>query len=180
MSTIVDPTEIQIAKYIAKGYKSSQIAQIFNLNPSHITYIQSKEGFKELVASESAGVEQRAGEIDDTYEAIEILATKAIKQKLEQGFYRPIDLLAVASVANKANRKRGNVHSDGSDGANGLFARITLPSGLVGIEIVKTSDNQVLRVGSTTLTPVSRVALEEMADISDAKILSQLPTPEDY
>ena len=181
MAEIVDPTEIQIAKYVAKGYKPSQIAKIFNLVPSHITHIQSKEGFKELVASHTSETERRAQEIDDTYESIEMAATKAIKQKMEQGFYRPMDLLSIASMANKATRKRGNVANDGSEGTAGLFAKITLPAGLLGIEIIKTPENQVVRVGNTSLVPVSRESLERFANEEIEEIEAiQIPNPDDY
>ena len=164
MNAVVDPTELQIAKYLAKGYRPTQIAQIFNMSPSHITYIQNKDGFKELVRSEAAAGEQLAQKTDDNYDSIEMLASQKIKEKIEQGFFKPTELIAVAAMANKAIRKRGAIMSDGQNGTQGISVRISLPSGLQGIEIVRTPDNQVMRVGNTSLTPVSRTALAEMAE----------------
>lgn len=187
MSEIVDPTEVQIAKYLALGYKPSQVAQIFALSPSHISYLQNKEGFKELVASQVADSEKRALEIDDRYEDIEALATTKIHEKLRQGFYKPSELLAIATMANKATKKRGNAHNDGSQGSEQIYAKITLPAGLVGIEIVRTPDNQVTRVGQTSLAPVSRQTLDKFAGIEDAEIVESktepdytLPSMDDY
>lgn len=187
MSEVLDPTEIHIAKYLAKGYRPSQVAQIFSMSPSHITYLQSKEGFKELVRSEAATVERNAQKTDDNYDSIELLASQKIKEKIEQGFFKPTELIAVATMANKAIRKRGAIMSDGHSGTQGISVRISLPSGLQGIEIVRTADNQVMRVGNTSLTPVSRTALAEMAEAiefrdkqPEEKALARLPNPNEF
>jgi ribosome-binding protein aMBF1 (putative translation factor) len=157
----------QIAKYLALGYKATEVAQIFNLSDGYISQLSQEEGFKELVNIERAKRNTRAIKIDETYELIEEYATDTILARAKQGFYKPTELLAVAAMANKASRK--SAPGPQAESGDGLYARITLPANLLGIEIIRTAQNQVLRVGETSLNPMSKSSLNNLAEDVEVK-----------
>jgi predicted transcriptional regulator len=157
-------------KYLGLGYKPGDVAKIFGVTPAVISQFLDEEGVIDEVRTERAKNNLKAAKIDDNYLLIEEHATSTILDRVKQGFYKPTELLAVATMANKATKKIGGV-SEAEGGGETVSVRISLPTNLVGIEIIKTAKNQVLRVGDVSLQPLSKDAIHEMASVR------QLPPP---
>lgn len=151
-------------KYLGLGYKPGDVAKIFGVSPGYISQFLQEDGVIEQIKTVRAKNNQTASDIDDNYLGIEKEATTKILERLRQGFYKPTELIAVATMANKATKKVGP-QLENQDGSNGVTSiRITLPMGMVGIEILRTSDNQVLKVGDVSLQPLEKRVVHEMAE----------------
>ena len=155
-------TREHLVKYFGLGYKPGDVAKIFGVSPAYISQFLQEEGVLDDIRTERAKNSQSAVKIDDNYLKIEELATSRILERVNQGFYKPTELLAVATMANKATKKMGGM-SEQDQNRESVTVRITLPTNLAGIEIVKTDKNQVLRVGDVSLQPLSREAIEELS-----------------
>ena len=166
-------TRENLIKYLGLGYKPGDVAKIFGVTPAVISQFISDQENIDAVRAARAKNQLQAAKIDDSYTAIEEKATATILERLNQGFYKPTELLAVATMANKATRKLGNMEDANQNGET-VTVRITLPVGLAGIEIVKTAKNQVLRVGDVSLQPLPKAEIHEMAHGKQA----QLPAPD--
>lgn len=157
-------TRDNFVKYLGLGYKPGDVAKIFGVSPGYVSQFLAEDGVVEAVQAARAKNNQAASEIDDNYLGIEKEATGKILERLKQGFYKPTELLAVATMANKATRKVGP-QLENADGTNGAISvRITLPAGMIGIEILRTPDNQVLKVGDVSLQPLDKRVVHEMAE----------------
>lgn len=151
-------------KYLGLGYKPGDVAKIFGVSPGYISQFLAEDGVIEQIQTARAKNNQAASEIDDNYLGIEKEATGKILERLKQGFYKPTELIAVATMANKATRKVGPQQQEAGEGNGVTSIRITLPAGMVGIEILRTSDNQVLKVGDVSLQPLEKRVVHEMAE----------------
>ena len=157
-------TRENLVKYLGLGYKPGDVANIFGVSPAYISQFLHEEGVVEEIAAAKAKNQQAAVKIDDNYTNIEVAATSKILERVNQGFYKPTELLAVATMANKATRKLGIGPNSSDNGRENITIRVVLPAGLPGIEIVKTEKNQVLRVGDVSLQPLSKDAIHELAN----------------
>mgnify|MGYP001177764685 CR=1 FL=1 len=151
-----------LVKYFGLGYKPGEVAKVFGVSPAYISQFLQEEGVVDAIKTAIAKNQQSAATIDDNYTQIEEQATGKILERVRQGFYKPTELLAVATMANKATRKLGP-NSGGEENRETLTIRVVLPKNLPGIEIIKTEKNQVLRVGNVSLQPISKEAIVEMA-----------------
>lgn len=151
-----------LVKYLGLGYKPGDVAKIFGVSPSYISQFLAEDGVIEEVRAARAKNQQSAVRIDDNYLKIEEEATGKILERVKQGFYKPTELLAVATMANKATKKVGGLSTE-DDGRDTLTIRVSLPKNLPGIEIIRTEKNQVLRVGDVSLQPISKDAIQELA-----------------
>lgn len=156
-------TKEQVIKYLAKGFRPKDIERTLGVSPGLISQIQSSEGFKEKYLEQRENDIQEAEEQDSIYDAIEKLATTSIQQKLKLGLYKPTELIQVAMMANRANRKSvGMREGDGGTGPT-PFVQIVLPTALPGMSVVTNEQNQVLQAGATKLIPPPKQLIEEMA-----------------
>ena len=155
-------TRENLVKYFGLGYKPGDVAKIFGVTPGYISQFLQEEGVVDDIRTARAKNTQSAVTIDDNYLKIEEAATGKILERLNQGFYKPTELLAVATMANKATKKIGGL-GEQEQGKEAITVRVVLPANLVGIEIVKTDKNQVLKVGNVSLQPLSRDAIEVLA-----------------
>ena len=167
-------TRSNFVKYLGLGYNPGDVAKIFGVTPAVISQFLAEEGAIDEVRAERAKNNLKSAKIDDTYLQIEESATAKILERVNQGFYKPTELLAVATMANKATKKIGG-SGESQERGEAISVRITLPKGLVGIEIIKTEKNQVLRIGDVSLQPLSKDAVHEMATTPRA-----LPAPEKH
>jgi hypothetical protein len=161
MSTV---SREHLVKYFGIGYKPGDVAKIFGVSPAYISQFLQEEGIVEEIQTARAKNNQVGMQIDNNYVDIELSATSKILERVNQGFYKPTELLAVATMANKATKKLGSQLDNQENGGNVASIRITLPSGMVGIEILRTPDNQVLKVGDVSLQPLSKQVVHEMAE----------------
>lgn len=150
-------------KYLGLGYKPGDVAKIFGVTPGYISQFLQEDGVIEQIKTVRAKNNQTAADIDDNYLGIEKEATTKILERLRQGFYKPTELIAVATMANKATKKVGP-QADDANREGVTSVRITLPMGMVGIEILRTPDNQVLKVGDVSLQPLEKRVVHEMAE----------------
>lgn len=155
-------TRENLVKYFGLGYKPGDVAKIFGVSPSYISQFLQEEGVIDDIRTARAKNTQSAVNIDNNYLKIEEAATGKILERVNQGFYKPTELLAVATMANKATKKIGGLQEQEGNSET-VTVRLTLPTNLVGIEIIKTEKNQVLRVGDVSLQPLSRDAIAELA-----------------
>lgn len=163
-------TRENLVKYFGLGYKPGDVANIFGVTPAYISQFLREEGVVDEIRAERAKNQQSAAKIDDNYTKIEELATTKILERVGQGFYKPTELLAVATMANKATRKLGTINPEEA-GRDSITIRISLPTNLPGIEVIKTDKNQVLRVGNVSLQPISKDEIQQLA------ASRQLPAP---
>jgi hypothetical protein len=168
-----------LIKYLGIGYKPGDVAKIFNVSPAYVSQLLHEEGVVEEIQAARAKHNQAGMSIDENYTQIELAATGKILERVNQGFYKPTELVAVAVMANKATRKVGPQLDNSENGGNVASIRITLPTGMVGIEILRTPDNQVLKVGDVSLQPLSKQVVHEMAEATIA-IPKALPKPEKH
>jgi hypothetical protein len=143
-------TKENIIAYLGKGYKPADVAKVFNVSQGYISQVISDPDVKSEILALQAQASARAMKIDETYLAIEEKAVDKIADRIDQGFYKPMELLAVAAMANKASRKFGPAQADQASGVNQTIS-IILPENLAGIEITATPNNHVVQIGNMSL-----------------------------
>jgi transcriptional regulator with XRE-family HTH domain len=154
-----------IIAYLGKGYKAVDVAKIFNVSPSYISQLASDPDVASEISARLAQASRAAISIDENYLKIEELATSKIAERLQQGFYKPVELLAVASMANKAAKKFGASPGQSlENGGGNQTISIILPDNLAGITISATPDNQVVQIGNMSLRPPAKDFIIEQAD----------------
>lgn len=156
-------TKENIVKYLASGFKPADVSKVFGISQGYISQVIADPDVKAEIEARLAQASEAAMQIDANYQAIELSATTKIAERLNQGFYKPMELLAVAQVANKAARKFGPSQQDGSSGSATQVITIQLPENLVGISISSTPNNQVVEIGGMSLRQPSKDFIIEQA-----------------
>lgn len=163
----------RIAMELAKGKTPTEVSMELGVSPSYLSQLKSDESFSALVesckeiisiAENEDGEELLRQELkkkrDDTWDEVEEIAIIALKDKLTLGIaMKTSELLAIASVANKAVRRtegiRGMNVEQGATVVQLNVGNVLVNKGSI-VQTTVNAQNQIVAVGEQTIVNAAK------------------------
>lgn len=187
-----------IAKLLALGASPKEVAQEVGISPSHLSQLMAEESFSELLSemksivaigndlseenlSEAAIRSQIHQGMDDLWDELEQLSLSKLMDNVKMGLVtKSGELLQLATLANKATRKKGVSLRD-EEVSNKNIVQLNISNVLISkgstVATVLNSNNQVIEVAGRTIINESKDRILSRLQELEAKPRHTLGVP---
>lgn len=167
----------QIAKLLALGASPKEVSQEVGISPSHLSQLMAETSFSELLTEmkEVVAIGNELSEdsipemeirnqihqgMDDLWDELEQLSLSKLMDNVKMGLVtKSGELLQLATLANKATRKKGVTLRD-SELPSGNIVQLNISNVLIAkgqtIQTVLNSNNQVIEIAGRTIVNESK------------------------
>ena len=152
----------QILNLLARGLSQAEVARATGASEGYISQLVNDPDFKLKLNEARALRVNVASDLDDHYDKIETVVVNRLTEVTAKAAHlmQPDQLIKIAKFANEAKRRSTVDLTRDSKNSDRPLVVINLPNANIpGLQVVKSSNNEVLEIGGQALLPMDSKTL---------------------